>query len=523
MNAARREVPRPLGRALLRSLVVANPLFLLSALVMLGGAWLWNPPDAHGARPLALVVPLFLAIQLYEVCLLGAGLFFSTRRGLERDVRSLGLVLAPFLLDVTFTGASLAVCIWHQFPSDVPAWIFAGTFVVLASVKLALSLRSAGRRIGGTAFTGLAAALVLVVSYPLFSARLVICGTEPPSLAFLGGLALAALLLLVALGAWTDASRLVRAVSPLVLGVAALHVGSTCWSNRGSLALAAFPPLIALGLGLTSLLGDRPLGYDPRAPLAVPLLGVLLAGVADGRPFGAAPWSLALAGYALVQALLFARTRSVRFAVAAALAADLARGGSLADSLALLGTSPLEAIAFLALFLAGVWKKANPVALAVPVLLATLVVLRDGHDGLHLLVASDVLALSLLVWTHATHGRGAAGAIPRFLGSTLIYAPAVFHAATESGGAPAQLVLLGSLGFLVLLACVTRVRLYAFPALLIPASRGIQAAPATAFGWGVLGVALGFVLVALGVFTVLRRERLLAWIDGGEPLPGGPS
>ncbi len=49
-------------RALLEGLVRNNPLFLVSALVLLIGAWLLNPPAIGGGRERGAVLTLLVAV-----------------------------------------------------------------------------------------------------------------------------------------------------------------------------------------------------------------------------------------------------------------------------------------------------------------------------------------------------------------------------------------------------------------------------------------------------------------------------
>src|SRR5258708_5286734 len=88
-------------RAILRNFVVYNPLFVLSAMLVLVGAGLLNPPDSGGGRSTALLGQVFLTIELYQALLLGAGWVLGRRADLGRDLRLLLLVLSPFLLDIT--------------------------------------------------------------------------------------------------------------------------------------------------------------------------------------------------------------------------------------------------------------------------------------------------------------------------------------------------------------------------------------------------------------------------------------
>ena len=106
--------PSPMLRFLVRNFVKYNPCFVVSAMLLLGGALLLNPPQADGGRSLPLLFKLLGLIQLYEFMLLGAGALLARRAELERDVRFLMVILSPFLLDVTFTTSSLVVSLLNQ-------------------------------------------------------------------------------------------------------------------------------------------------------------------------------------------------------------------------------------------------------------------------------------------------------------------------------------------------------------------------------------------------------------------------
>jgi hypothetical protein len=422
-----RDARSPLVRALVRNFVIYNPLFILSAMLVLAGAWLLNPPDPDGARRLSLIVPLFLVIQLYEVALVGAAWTFARRRGLERDARNLALVLAPFLLDITLTNAGLTTRVFRAFESDVPAFLAAAAIVLAAAAKLVLACRLAGRRPGPLALVTLLAGPLHVTLYPLLGWRLVLEGANAASVTFLGALSLAGLVLLagkVAARGGED-GKTVAAASPLLLGVAALHTASTAWSHTGDVLLALAPALIALGPVLPSL--AWPSRRDETTPLVLPLLGLAACLASEGHPFGLTPWSLGLTGVAAVHAVMLRRTGSTRFLASLVVAVDLvALGETPVASFAGLGRSPFELAALGALFVRGLARGESGRALAAPLLLAAIVTARlrlvAGLDAL--LPAFDVLGLGLLAYTHRVHGTAPAGARQRLVGSLFLWAPA---------------------------------------------------------------------------------------------------
>ncbi|HEY8750512.1 MAG TPA: hypothetical protein VIM11_21180 [Tepidisphaeraceae bacterium] len=84
-----------------------NPFYLLSALCMLAGCYALN--NGLGARPgdLAKLLALLGVLNAYEALLIGLGLYLIRRRGIIRDGRTLLLLQAPFLVDLTFLNAEV--------------------------------------------------------------------------------------------------------------------------------------------------------------------------------------------------------------------------------------------------------------------------------------------------------------------------------------------------------------------------------------------------------------------------------
>ena len=150
----------------LRNFVLYNPLFVLSAVLMIGGAWLLNPPTSEGGRSLLLLFKLLGIVQLYEFALLGAGALLARHVRLERDTRILMLILAPFLLDVTFTTSSLVVSLPNHVDVSF-AWALAFGVVVLAGIKAGIAAHLNNRRFTPLEWTALLAGTALVTLFPL--------------------------------------------------------------------------------------------------------------------------------------------------------------------------------------------------------------------------------------------------------------------------------------------------------------------------------------------------------------------
>lgn len=503
MNAARSSLPA----ALLRAAVQHNPLFLLSALALLGGVWLLNPPGSGGGRPAEVTLPLLLAVRGWELTLLAAMLVLG-RAGQTRDVRGLALVLTPFLADVSRTQALAALL-----PESWPGTFLAcgATFLLTVAIAL-LAARLAGRRYGLGTWPGLLTPAALAIVIPLASSFLTYHGASADEVALACGLGLAAAIAAVTLAAPAGADvRLLGGISLLVL---ASHVLGTTWTHTGSLLLAAGPALIALGPALPRLVW--PGRDDPWTPLLLPAAGALCCGLggADLAP----AWPLGLAGWSAIAAVELARRRSFPAVCSCLLALDLILGGpSLGGAWRDLGCSPGEPVALLGLFAWGLARRAHPLGLGLLLGLATLLTWRLDlcTPALRAVLGLHVLGAGCLAWSH----RLVAGGELRLLGTLLLVVPIHLHVASGAPEPGALAVARGTLLGLLALAALTRTRSYAWPVLLLPLELARRVAPRGSGGWGGLGIGLSFGLVALGVAVSLWRERLLAWLEEAPPAP----
>src|SRR5436190_21775518 len=96
------EPPPPIGNPLLRFLVHNNPFYLLSALCMIAGCFALNSALQTRSGELPKLLLLMGTLQLYELLLVGLGLYLIVKHRLDRDGRTLLLLDAVFLVDLTF-------------------------------------------------------------------------------------------------------------------------------------------------------------------------------------------------------------------------------------------------------------------------------------------------------------------------------------------------------------------------------------------------------------------------------------
>ena len=526
-----------LARHLLKNFVTYNPMFLFSAMFVLGGAMLLNPPSSSGGRDLGLLLQLFLAIQVYELCLLGAAAILHRRGDLRRDVRNLSLVLSPFLVDVTFTTAALIAGVGQDF-GYAPAFGLIAGVLALSAFKLRCVSRLTGKRFDAPTWVGLLAGPVLVAVYPFLVGMLAFGGVRGDWLWLSGGVALAAIGVLFA---WLSerapetAARdgeapldrwQVRCLSAVPLAVGAYHVLGTgySWStiefDPSTYLLILGPVLIAGGWIVPRLVWPHWVLRDRITPLVLPAAGALCLGLADGEALGLSTWNLGLAGVAALHALLLRRDGALRYAGGLLLALHMTLGGTtVADSFAAFGSNPLEPVALLALVAYGIYRKVPEQALVVPVALAAFLVAHLDLVGSELdaVLAIDTAALCLLAWTHRIHGCDPKGVSYRYVGSLMLWLPAglvAINAANAGHVAQTAKVFAGAaiLGLLIA-GVLLRERTYALPSLLIPGKLAHKLAPASASGWGTLVIGLAFAAISGGVLIALRRERLLAWLE----------
>ncbi|MGE0709696.1 MAG: hypothetical protein AB7N76_24275 [Planctomycetota bacterium] len=519
------------ARFLLRNFVVYNPLFLFSAMAVLGSAWALNPPANGGGRGLSLLLELFLVIQAYELTLLGAAWLLARRGGLERDVRNLHLVLAPFLLDVTFTTSSLSVSALDQAGLGV-ALALGAVVLVLAAVKLQVGLHLCGRTLGGPRRLVLLGGPALTLLTPLVGAALARHGYAREA-ALLAGLAAAALALAFGAGAPASATHpaeeqgaTLRALAPLALGAALVHGCSTAYAYTAPMTWVAGPLLLALAPVIHRLAPRlQPDAHSAGSLLMAGVGALLCAGPEQGAHEGARLVSQGgLAAFSVLAGLAFASGRSLGSLIALLLGLRfLAGGGQLSHTLEQLGTSSLEPALLLALYGYGLWRRSPAPACALPLGAAALLLARQGHLGgntLDLLLGGQVLGAGILAYAHRQHGCAPQGAQLRFAGALLLYGPATLVALLgEVNPDGAWWMSRGALVGLLALGALTRLRAYAVPALLLPLELCSRSLPATTRGWGVFGLAAAFAVVGLGVLVSLRREQLLAWLARGEEAP----
>src|SRR5262249_1361266 len=126
-----------------------------------------------------------------------------------------------------------------------------------------------------------------------------------------------------------------------------------------------------------------------------------------------------------------------------------------------------------------------------------------------------VAGAGVLAWTHRVHGTGATGALWRCAGSLAVFAPSCLVARWD-GRFPYELVL-GVVVILLAVAALSRLRIYACPSIVLVGDAAERFAPRTTTGWGVLGLGVAFIALALGVAVSLHREKLLALLQPPEP------
>lgn len=500
---------------LLENFVRKNPLFLFSAAAVLLGAWLLNPPGGDGSRDLFLLLRLFAVIQVYQGALIGAALLLRPR-GTDRELRYLLLVLAPFLIDVTFTNGGVIV-LARQKVGLVAALGLLTLALLAAGYQLVLGLRIMKLRLGPAAIGALALGPLCVLALPLLGLELAGLG-RAAELAILSGCGVA---LLVGCLAGAARDETVRRLAPgLILGVTA-HALATAWVYQTPAAWVLAPPLLALGLALPSF-WPRLVPYRAGLALALPGLAVCVAGVGEGAPL----WRPILLCAALIQVrTLCGAPRSWGAWAALALALDLAVGGaSPASSFDALGATPLEPLALFAGSLIAIAAGLHP-RVSLSLGLGALVLgelpggieLREAH--LLRLQAASVLAFAAgwrrersLAFDPLASKLRLAGALGFGLAPACALA---WHA--DAGHLRDWLSISGAL--LLLVAVPLRSGVLAGAALPAALALALRAAPRTESGWGVLSLAVAFACVGAGLAVSRRREQLLALLAQRAPRP----
>ena len=128
----------PVRPAVVRFLFRTNPFYLLSAVCMLGGCLALTNSLSWTSIGLGRLLALIATLNLYEVLLLGLGLYLLARRGIVRDGLVLLFLEALFLVDAAFLDGEV-------FAIDAYVGLIANSVILtLALVKLWLVFRTLG-------------------------------------------------------------------------------------------------------------------------------------------------------------------------------------------------------------------------------------------------------------------------------------------------------------------------------------------------------------------------------------------
>ena len=98
----------PSARHAIRDLIfLYNPVYLLSSVCMLVGCVLLTNDTEHRAVPIGQLLSIVGAVALYPACLFAIGSFLTLARRILRDGRTLLILDAVFLSDITFVNSEL--------------------------------------------------------------------------------------------------------------------------------------------------------------------------------------------------------------------------------------------------------------------------------------------------------------------------------------------------------------------------------------------------------------------------------
>jgi hypothetical protein len=255
------------------------PFYPLSALSMLLGCYTLN--NALGLQPgqTGKLLVLLLTLNAYEALLIGLGLFLVRRRGFTDDGRTLLIIEALFIADVTLlSGESFA-------SSFVVGLFVSAAALFLAVVKAGVVFRALAPGAEAHAIVLLAPMAALFAAPGAFAvlARLGVMG---PVTVYLAYWLAAATIVLLALDARLGSSAVVFARSPVagafrrVLAWAlpvslVLHVGGAAWVHQVLFYWADLGPIL-LALGVARLLVDVS-WPAPAWSYRFPLLAILFS------------------------------------------------------------------------------------------------------------------------------------------------------------------------------------------------------------------------------------------------------
>jgi hypothetical protein len=150
-------------RALHAFLVHHNPFYLLSALCMIAGCYALNSGLDVRSGEVRRVLVLVGTLNVYEFMLLGLGVYLIRRRNVVRDGRTLLLLQAVFLVDLTFLNAETAASSLRAGVAlNAALWVLA-----VAKVGFVLyALSPAGSRFPFRTFAFVAVQLAALLALP---------------------------------------------------------------------------------------------------------------------------------------------------------------------------------------------------------------------------------------------------------------------------------------------------------------------------------------------------------------------
>jgi hypothetical protein len=314
---------RPKVRSLLFAFLAHhNPFYLLSALCMIAGCYALNGALDVRAGQLGRILILLGTINLYEVLLIALGLFLIRSRGIVRDGRTLLLLQAVFLVDLTFLSAETANADVRRGP-----WICL-MLLALALVKVAVVLRVLNRRLPVKLFGIVAAQLAALYVIPCVFARFDRDGSITSRPFYMAWWIVGALAALPELQRWLPGERTPQNATRPRIGAAyavaafvslLAHMGMLHWVYRVNFVPSDASPVL-LGLALAANRA-APAGFlglrDARLlRMALPAMAVMASLVGHdqaaplfllgrGGRFEITPLVLAFSGALLAYVYLF--------------------------------------------------------------------------------------------------------------------------------------------------------------------------------------------------------------------------
>lgn len=130
----------PPRRSVARFLLDYNPFYLLSAMCMLAGLFALNNSLTWNPLPAANLLWLVLVLNIYEMMLIGLGIFLA-KRGLKRDASTLLVLEAFFLVDAGFLNSEIFTFNFELgLAINIALLILAGIKLVMVFEGLGLSL-----------------------------------------------------------------------------------------------------------------------------------------------------------------------------------------------------------------------------------------------------------------------------------------------------------------------------------------------------------------------------------------------